>query len=137
MTRKKSYKSNSGNANSGVGILNNDYMENAFSDQEFPNMANFLVKPGDNVRELLSRTNLFSDEEINDLIEFLAFCREINWEEGLNMAQDKLAARTSMYGWSREQLVATVTMQTPLNPHRYGKKDYPQKRQRPEPEEEE
>lgn len=69
-------------------------------------MARDFVNPGDNPLQLLMRTYLFSDQEINAAALFLYKCEKIHWKEGKELLLAKLAGRRSLGGRSMAELLA-------------------------------
>ncbi len=92
--------------NRAYGILKPNYIEDNWKQQEMPSMARDFVNPGDKPLQLLMRTNLFSDQEINAISLFMYKCDQIKWQEGKDLLLAKLAGRRSLNGLSMQQLLA-------------------------------
>lgn len=101
----------SNNNRNGKGILSQDRLERMLQGGEMPSIAKELVHPGIDPLELLMRTYLKSDKEINAAVNYLSKCREFGDKEGEQVLLMKLSARVSLNGMSRDQMVMVMVGQ--------------------------
>lgn len=95
------------NRNGGNG--HNDERRSLLQAIHMPNMMQELVKPGDNIKELLMRTNLTDVNEARDLALSITYCVEFNLQEDLETLLFMLAARTSINEMARKELLMGLT----------------------------
>ena len=95
------------------GTLGDNWMDDAWRQTDWPSLARYLTNPGEDIPELMMRSNLFSDQEINAAILFLYKCDLIGSKKGRELLRNKLAARCSLFGDGRKALLTLGTGQFP------------------------
>jgi len=105
-----------------AGVLNPGWAENVFKDQEMPSAFKELTHPGKDVLELLMRTTFDSEDEINAAILYYHKCEEFRDEDGKRLLLSKLAAKPSLGGKSRDQLLQALTGQLRMDQQAFNRK---------------
>lgn len=129
-------KSSGGNGGGEMGILNPSFIENSFKDSEMPSAYRELTHPGKDVLELLMRTTFDTEDEINAAVLYYHKCEEFKDEDGKRLLLSKLAAKPSLAGRSRDQLLQALVGQLRLDKND-APKQFKKKRRSDEEEDEE
>jgi len=93
----------------GKGILDAGRLESLLQNAEFPSVAKEFVHPGKEPLELMMRCYFDDEREVNAAVLYLAKCDEFGDVEGKKVLLMKLAAKTSIKGKSRLDLLQAVT----------------------------
>lgn len=83
-------------------------IENAFTQQEFPNAMKYLVDRGKEVRDILMRTTFYNQAERIAWMHIIAQCEEFEDWNALQEAYDNITAKVSERGMGRDQLVDAI-----------------------------
>lgn len=89
--------------------INTNTMGSLLQQQGQGNVAKELIHPGDDVVEMLMRTNLLDVNEVRDVALTLAKCDEFGMEEDKNLILYLLAARNSINGRGQLEYLMGIT----------------------------
>ena len=104
--------SGAGPSGSGRGypVDSKSFLDNMFSQQDFPNMLKQFVHPGKgDPKELLMRCYFKDERERNAAVLYYAKCVEFDLKEEMEVLADWLAATVSVRGLSRRELLMGAT----------------------------
>jgi len=99
----------------GPGLLRPGAIEALLKDSDMPNAARELVHPGKEPIELLMRCYFDDEREVNAAVLYLSKCEEFDDDEGKKVLLWKMAAKTSIKGRARFDLLQALTGQLKNN----------------------